>query len=132
MTDFDEVYNAGLAAMLGENPSYSGNKSAEHAVSAPPTSHIREVNAVLPSTSIPFALGNGSDTSDENAFQHVSNAPTTVPHLIWEANVFGGNEFPTRIECLLDNGAHIVLIRPETVADLALPIRKLKEPISVI
>ena len=35
------------------------------------------------------------------------------------------------MNCLLDNGAHLVLIRPETVTDLALPIRKLKEPVSV-
>jgi len=53
-----------------------------------------------------------------------------VEHLTWEANMFGGNEFPTRMNCLLDNGAHLVLIRPETVADLALPIKKLPEPIS--
>jgi hypothetical protein len=128
---FDDVYSAGMAAMLGNAPTYDGNR-AERAASAPPTAHIREVNAVLPS-SIAFALGNGSVSSEENDFiGAVSNvAPFTVDHLQWEANVFGGNEFPTRITCLLDNGAHLVLIRPETVADLALPIRKLTEPISV-
>jgi len=61
----------------------------------------------------------------------VSIAPLTVEHLKWEANAFGNNEFPTRIDCLLDNGAHLVLIRPETITDLALPIRKLSELISV-
>jgi len=137
-SEFDEVYNAALTATLGNDPTYSGNK-AERAVSAPPTSHIRQINAILPSASIPFALGSGSDTEDENALHGVSTnppttievAPITVEHLIWEANVFGGNEFPTRMNCLLDNGAHLVLIRPETVTDLALPIRKLKEPVGV-
>jgi hypothetical protein len=134
---FEEVYNASVAALLGNNPSYEapGNmydSRAERAMSAPPTSHIREVNAILPSSSIPFNLGNGSDTSDENALNHeVSDAPLSVEHLTWDANIFGGNSFPTKINCMLDNGAHLVLIRPETVADLALPIRKLEQPISV-
>jgi hypothetical protein len=134
---FDDVYNASVAALLGNNPSYDapGNmydNKAERTMSAPPTSHIREINAILPSASIPFNLGNGSDSSDDNAFdREVSHAPLTVDHLTWDANVFGGNEFPTKINCLLDNGAHLVLIRPETVADLALPIRKLETPISV-
>ena len=65
---FDDVYNASVAALLGNNPSYDapGNmydNKAERAMSAPPTSHIREINAILPSASIPFNLGNGSDSS---------------------------------------------------------------------
>ena len=35
------------------------------------------------------------------------------------------------INCLLDNGAHLILIRPETITDLALPIHKLETPISI-
>lgn len=129
-SEFDDVYNASVAALLGNDPTYGGSKG-ERSVSAPPTSHIREINAILPSSSIPFVL-EGSDTSEENTFLHgVSSAPLSVEHLIWEANIFGGNEFPTRKECLLDNSAHLVLIRPEMVADLALPIKKLKEPIRV-
>ena len=130
-TEFDDVYNAGMTVMRGNN-------KAERSMSAPPASHIQEINAVLPSSSIPFVLGNGSDSSEENNFHRVSSAPiavkiapVTVEHLKWDANVFGGNEFPMRMNCLLDNGAHLVLIRPETVADLALPIRKLNEPICV-
>ena len=126
-SEFNNVYNAGTTAARENNTMYNGNK-AERSLSAPPTSHIREINAVLPSSSIPFALGSGSDTSDEN---RVSVAPLTVDHLKWNANVFGNNEFPMRIECLLDNGAHLILIRPETVADLALPICKLSEPFSI-
>ena len=137
-SEFNDVYNASVHALLGSNPSYDAptgmydNHKADRTMSAPPTSHIREINAILPSSSIPFNLGNGSDTSDENAFNHeVSKAPLTVEHLTWDANVFGGNEFPSKINCLLDNGAHLVLIRPEAIADLALPIRKLETPISV-
>ena len=137
-TDFNNVYNASVAALLGNNPSYDmprnmyDNNKVEQAMSALPTSHICEVNAILPSSSIPFNLGSSSDTSDENAFNcKVSKAPLTVDHLTWDANVFGRNEFPMTINCLLDNGAHLVLIRPETVTDLTLPIYKLETPISV-
>ena len=52
----------------------------------------------------------------------------TVPHYIWHANVHGKSEFPTPVNCLLDNGAHLVLIRPETVADLGLHVRNLHKP----
>ena len=82
--------------MRSEEPIYNRNKSAERLVSAPPTSHIHGVNAILPFALLSCALGSGSDTSDDNGFQHgVSEAPITVQHLTWEANVFGGNEFST-------------------------------------
>jgi len=70
-------------------------------------------------------LGTGeSDTeSDPSAV-----SPISVPHYIWHAHIHANSEFPLPIDCLLDNGAHLVLIRPETVADLGLKIRKLKEP----
>jgi Aspartyl protease len=55
-------------------------------------------------------------------------SPISVSHYIWRANVHGNTEFPIPIDTLLDNGAHLVLIRPETVIDLGLPVRKLKEP----
>ena len=59
-------------------------------MSAPLASHIREINAVLPSSSIAFALENGSDSSEEhNHFQRVSIAPLIVEHLKWDTNIFG-------------------------------------------
>jgi hypothetical protein len=83
------------------------------------------VAAILPSsTAIPFVLGTGaSDTDSEQS----SVSPISVPHYIWHAQIDGKNEFPTQINCLLDNGAHLILIRPEIVADLSLHIRKLRE-----
>ena len=51
-----------------------------------------------------------------------------MSHYIWQAIVHGNNAFPIAFDALLDNGAHLVLIRPEAVIDLGLPIRKLKEP----
>ena len=84
------------------------------------------VAAILPSSSTtPFVLGTGeSDTESDPS----SVSPLSVPHYIWHANVHGRTEFPTPINCLLDNGAHLLLIRPETIADLRLKIRKLHKP----
>jgi hypothetical protein len=105
-----------------------------------PTSFIEEINnetttppiaqntvaAILPSSSsTPFVLGTGeSDTESDPS----TVSPISVPHYIWHANIHATSEFPTPIDCLLDNGAHLVLIRPETVTDLGLKIRKLKTP----
>ena len=87
------------------------------------------VVAILPtSSSTPFALGTGDSDTESNPS---TVSPISVPHYIWHANVNGIAEFPTPIDCLLDNGAHLVLIRPETVADLGLYIRKLHTPESV-
>ena len=91
------------------------------------SNHVQtSVAAVLPSaSSTPFVLGTGdSDTESSNS----TVSPISVPHYIWHANVHGVSEFPTPVDCLLDNGAHLVLIRPETVADLGLKIRKLHKP----
>ena len=70
-----------------------------------------------------------SSAVTESMFSEASTlSPISVPHYIWHANVYGNAEFPVPMDCLLDNGAHLILIRPETVADLGLPIRKLSQP----
>jgi len=38
------------------------------------------------------------------------------------------DDFPLSLDCLLDSGSHLVLIRPETVA-LRLPVQRLNEPL---
>jgi Reverse transcriptase (RNA-dependent DNA polymerase)/Aspartyl protease len=84
------------------------------------------VAAMLPSSSsTPFVLGTGESDTESNSS---TVSPISVPHYIWHANVHGTSEFPTPVNCLLDNGAHLVLIRPETVAELGLKIRKLHKP----
>ena len=81
------------------------------------------IAAMLPSSGS-FALGTGS--SDTESQSTVS--PISSPHYLWRAHAYGTADFPLTIDCLLDNVAHLVLIRPETVADLGLPVRKLKVP----
>ena len=90
-----------------------------------PTTSQPSIAAVLPSTTQTFTLGNG-DSDTESSPSIVS--PISVPHYIWRANILANAEFPTTLECLLDSGAHLVLIRPETVADLGLRIHKLHTP----
>ena len=86
------------------------------------------VGAVLPSSMFqPFVLAGDSDTSGSS--EDVS--PISVPHLMWRAQIWNNNDVQVPFDCLLDNGAHLVLIRPETVTDLGLPIRRLREPVSV-
>ena len=57
--------------------------------------------------------------------------PSAFPHLTWKAAAFGLNDFPDTVECLLDIGANLNLIRPETVADLGLTARRMPKPIPV-
>ena len=93
---------------------------------------VTTVAATLPSATQSFALGNGSDTSDESLSDvSIPLCPVSVPHLIWRANFFGTDEFPVPVDCLLDSGAHLVLIRPEVIMDLGLPVQKLKKPFPV-
>jgi hypothetical protein len=71
------------------------------------------VAAIFPTAATAsFTLGNGSSDT-ESEISTVS--PMPVPHYVWHANAYGNDEFPIPIDCLLDNGVHLVLIRPETV-----------------
>jgi hypothetical protein len=114
--------STGTSAFVEEVNSIPGPSNQPTSVLTPHSS----IAAVLPSSSVaPFALGNGgSDTESDPS----TVSPISVPHYVWRANVYGNHDFPIPIDCLLDNGAHLVLIRPETVADLCLPIRKLVKP----
>lgn len=89
------------------------------------TTSAAPVTAVLPSSYQPFVLlGDDSDSSGSN--EDVS--PISVPHLMWRCQIWNSDDVQIPYDCLLDDGAHLVLIRPETVTDLGLPIRRLHEP----
>ena len=83
------------------------------------------VSAVLPSTN--FVL----ETSDPDSDKEVSLGPLMVPNLMWRANVWGKDPFQIPINCMIDDGTQLVLIRPETVADLGLHTRTLFKPICI-
>ncbi|KDR78151.1 hypothetical protein GALMADRAFT_46851, partial [Galerina marginata CBS 339.88] len=67
----------------------------------------------------------GSEGSDE------VSQPLSVPHLQWDANALGPDGFPVPITGMFDTGAHVVLISPETVASLALEMKKLRKPLRI-
>jgi hypothetical protein len=88
------------------------------------------VGAVLPSSLQKFVL-TCDDSDCSGSTEDVS--PISVPHLIWRGQIWNSNDVQILYDCLLDDGAHLVLIRPETVTDidLGLSIRRLHEPVTV-
>lgn len=75
------------------------------------------ISAVLPSTN--FVL----ESEDPDSEDKVSLGLIMVPNLILRANVWGKDEFPIAINCMIDDGAQLVLIRPEIIANLGLHIK---------
>lgn len=137
-SSFSNAYNSYFAppaiSYSTPAPSITGEHSAQieevsNVNSDPYPSHAAPtVGAVLPSSSYQsFVLSDDS----ENSGSHDDVSPISVPHLIWKGQVWNSDDVQVPYDCLLDDGAHLVLIRPETVTDLGLPIRRLKEPVSV-
>ena len=77
------------------------------------------VAAVMPSA----VLGNGS-------FSEGNVSPTLCKkHLILKFQIAAQHlDFPLKFNAMLDNGAHVLLIHPDTVSELQLECFKLKKP----
>ena len=61
-----------------------------------------------------------------------SLAPLKCKHLVWSCFIDGPlTEFPLKISSLIDNGCHLILIRPDIVKKLGLHISTLKQPETV-
>lgn len=105
----------------------TNGSGTEHAVNSNTALAMASVNAVLPSTSLNFVLDDDSPTGENN----VSLGPIITPHLMWHANIWGKDEFQVVINCMIDDGSQLVLIRPELVTTLGLLIRQLHKPIRV-
>jgi hypothetical protein len=93
---------------------------------------VNSVFAVLPSSSyISFVLSD-DDPDCSNSTNKVSLfGPMSVPHLLWRATVWNANNIQVPVNTLLDNRAHLALIKPDFVATLKLPIKKLSKPLSI-
>ncbi|PPR02502.1 hypothetical protein CVT24_001968 [Panaeolus cyanescens] len=88
-----------------------------------------QVNAVLP-YKINFIRGNGTDSeSSDSAPSEVS--PFTHPHVLWHAIALSNDNKRLPVKCLIDTGAHLNLISPESAADLDLRVQKLRKPVPV-
>ena len=71
-------------------------------------------------------IGNGSFSSESDTSVR---QPFKSKHYIWKCKIdSSSDEFPVTLSTLIDNGAHMVLIRPDTVQKLALPTFLLPEP----
>jgi len=99
--------------------------TTEQAISSNVALPSASVNMVLPSTLVNFVLTGDSPESDDDVSSLI------VSKLMWCAKLWGHDEFQIIINCMLDNGSELVLIRPEIVAGLGLLVRKLKKPISI-
>ena len=68
----------------------------------------------------PSAVGLGDSDSDESV-----SPPLTSLNLFWDASAIGRDGFFVPVKAMLDNGAHIVLIRPDVVKKLGLEQKRL-------
>ena len=76
------------------------------------------------------ALGNGTDSDGSDTVS--SLAPLKCKHLVWSCFIDSPlTEFPLKISSLIDNGCHLILIRPDIVKKLGLHISTLKQPETV-
>ncbi len=100
-------------------------------VSSNNQSHAEEIdkNAVFtvfgPTASSSIIRNNSFSKGDIS----VSLPPLRSKHFVWKCTVNGPNvDFPLTVSTLIDNGAHVMLIRPEVVQKLGLPIDQLAQP----
>lgn len=71
----------------------------------------------------------GSEGSDTDTDTDEVSQPFRLPHLRWKCVVAGPKSaFPVRIRALIDDGSHLVLIRPELADELGLKRYPLPSP----
>jgi hypothetical protein len=113
-------------------PSSSSQMTTVAAVtdSATPNQTKDFIAAVFPSLSS-GVVGDGSySEGSDNSFSSVSTPPhIKSKHFIWTFLLTGpAVDLPVNKPSLIDNGCHMVLIRPDVVSELGLPIFSLEQP----
>jgi len=117
-----------LAAKKSKATTKTNTKAVSATISAVDSSNddIAAAAAVLPQS--PGGYASDSDEDADVSHRDVS-APIRVKHLFWNCQIHGLiNDFPVKTKALLDNGAHLVLICPELVAELGLKMYRLWVP----
>ena len=91
------------------------------------------IAAIFPSmSSNVFGDGSFNEESDSSLSSVSNPPPLKSKHFIWNCSLTGPSvTFPVMKQGLIDNGCHMVLIRPDIVEELGLPIFALKEPENV-
>jgi len=64
----------------------------------------------------PLAIVLGDSDSDD----YSASPPLMILNLYWDANMLGQDGFFVMVKAMIDNGAHIILIRPDVVKVLRL------------
>ena len=96
---------------------------------SPKTDNEDFVAAIFPSGYIGDNSFSGSDSSNASVS---TPPPIKSKHFIWDCILNGPSvTFPVTKPSLIDNGCHMVLIRPDVVEELGLPVFALKEPETV-
>ena len=120
------------AALRSKSGSSSQSNTIAAITEASPGNESSDlVAAVFPSLP-PGAVSDGNSFSDssDNSFSSVSAPPPfKCKHFIWDCSLTGPSvDFPLKRASLIDNGCHMVLIRPDVVKELGLPVFTLPEP----
>ncbi|PPQ76896.1 hypothetical protein CVT24_008781 [Panaeolus cyanescens] len=95
------------------NPSASSN-----AVGAVMYSEANDLGSLSP----PPVLPEDADSSVDSVI------PSSAPHLIWDCLSHDDEGSPLRLSCMLDSGAHLVLVRPDIVKKLGLIPQRARKP----
>jgi hypothetical protein len=112
-----------VASALNTSTSTPSTSSITDANSSDNSNFVASMFGPLASAAV---IGNGSFSSEGDI--SVSQ-PFKSKHYVWRCSIDGpADEFPLKISTLIDNGAHMVLIRPETVTQLGLETFPLPEP----
>jgi len=82
-----------------------------------------EENSGVVAMTWPSAVALGDSDSDDSV-----SPPLTIPNLYWNASAPGRDGFLVPVKAMIDNGAHIVLIRPDVVHTLGLEQKQLRIP----
>jgi len=117
-----------------QSKSSSTMKAVAAIGNALPSASILEVNSLSNLDFVASIFGPlaGSSVISDASFSYgdVSvSPPFKSKHFVWKCTIDGPSvEFPLKQLSLIDNGSHLVLIQPESVCHLGLPMFPLPEP----
>jgi hypothetical protein len=91
------------------------------------------VAAVMPPSNISSVLDNDGGDLSKDSDDSVSSLdmPFSIPHYRWPCLTMGRDAPDVRIEVLIDNGSHTVLICHDIASRLGLRCRRLREPMDI-
>ncbi|PPQ80795.1 hypothetical protein CVT24_011431 [Panaeolus cyanescens] len=94
-----------------------------------PFASSNAVGAVMYSEANDSGLLSPPPVLPEDADSSVDSvSPSSAPHLIWDCLSHDDEGSPLRLSCMLDSGAHLVLVRPDIVKKLGLIPQRARKP----